>query len=199
LPGSDANRGSLTTNQQSKTINGFRMEFAIIIVHVVAALGITGLVLIQHGKGADMGASFGSGASQTIFGSAGSGNALTKSTSWLAIVFFVTSLGLAILARQQADQSIQNNNLIENTDQLDAIISTQQAQTATSDEIPVAAEDQLNAALDAVASQVVAEGEALVEETVESVEAAADAVGTELETAVEEAVENLPEENPLQQ
>ncbi|MEY4641731.1 MAG: hypothetical protein RLZZ227_1725 [Pseudomonadota bacterium] len=51
------------------------MESLIIFVHVIAAIGITGLVLIQHGKGADMGASFGSGASQTMFGSVGSGNA----------------------------------------------------------------------------------------------------------------------------
>jgi preprotein translocase subunit SecG len=175
------------------------MEFAIIIVHVLAALGITGLVLIQHGKGADMGASFGSGASQTIFGSAGSGNALTRSTSWLAIVFFVTSLGLAILARQQADQNIQNNNLIVNTDQLDAIISTQQAQTAAADDIPVAAGEDLNAALDAVAGQVAAEAEALVENAGNAAEAAADTAASELESTAVEAVENLPEANPLQQ
>jgi preprotein translocase subunit SecG len=91
------------------------MESLIIFVHVLAALGITGLVLLQHGKGADAGASFGSGASQTVFGSVGSGNALTKSTSWLAIVFFATSLVLALYAKQQAGQSIQEDGLIENT------------------------------------------------------------------------------------
>lgn len=171
------------------------MEFAIIVVHVMAALGITGLVLIQHGKGADMGASFGSGASQTIFGSAGSGNVLTKSTSWLAITFFVTSLGLAIIARQQADQSIQDNSLIENIDQLDAIINIQQAQPAAASDIPVAAGDELNQALEAVAEQVVAEGEVLLEQAAQSAEAAAE---SELESAVEEAVEVLTEENPLQ-
>jgi preprotein translocase subunit SecG len=175
------------------------MEFAIIIVHVLAALGITGLVLIQHGKGADMGASFGSGASQTIFGSAGTGNALTKSTSWLAIVFFLTSLGLAVLARQQADQGIQDNNLIQNANQLDAIISTQQAQTAASEEVPTASADELSAALDAVAGQVAAEGEALVEDAVDSVEAAADTAGSELESAVGDAVEALTEEAAPQQ
>jgi preprotein translocase subunit SecG len=91
------------------------MESLIIVVHVVAAIGITGLVLIQHGKGADMGASFGSGASQTIFGSVGSGNALTTSTSWLATVFFATSLVLALFAKQQAGQSIANDGLIQNS------------------------------------------------------------------------------------
>jgi preprotein translocase subunit SecG len=83
------------------------MESLIVVVHVLSAVAIIGLVLIQHGKGADMGASFGSGASQTMFGGAGSGNALTKSTTWLAIVFFATSLGLAVLAKQQADSGIK--------------------------------------------------------------------------------------------
>jgi preprotein translocase subunit SecG len=96
------------------------MESLIIVVHVIVAIGITGLVLIQQGKGADMGASFGSGASQTIFGSVGSGNALTKSTSWLATVFFVTSLVLALYAKQQAAQGIQAESLIQNPDQLPA-------------------------------------------------------------------------------
>src|SRR6188768_1315137 len=93
------------------------MQNLVVIVHVLAALGVTGLVLIQHGKGADMGASFGSGASQTIFGSVGSGNALTKSTSWLATIFFITSLILALFAKQQAGQGIQDSLLIDNSDQ----------------------------------------------------------------------------------
>ncbi|MGA0934728.1 MAG: preprotein translocase subunit SecG [Pseudohongiellaceae bacterium] len=116
------------------------MESVIIFVHVIAAIAITGLVLIQQGKGADMGASFGSGASQTIFGSSGSGNVLTKSTSIMAVVFFVTSLGLAVLARQQADLSIDNSGLIENLDE----ITAQQEAAALSasqalDDIPVLA------------------------------------------------------------
>jgi preprotein translocase subunit SecG len=91
------------------------MESLVIFAHVLAAIGITGLVLIQHGKGADMGASFGSGASQTIFGSVGSGNALTKSTAWLATLFFATSLLLALFAKQQSGQSIEDEGLIQNT------------------------------------------------------------------------------------
>ena len=90
------------------------MESMIIFVHVIAAVAITGLVLIQQGKGADMGASFGSGSSQTIFGSSGSGNVLSKSTSIIAVIFFITSLGLAVLARQQADLSIEDSGLIQN-------------------------------------------------------------------------------------
>jgi len=117
------------------------MESIIILVHVIAAIAITGLVLIQQGKGADMGASFGSGASQTIFGSSGSGNVLTKSTSIMAVVFFVTSLGLAVLARQQADLSIDNSGLIENLDEIavqqEAAAAANQAQS----DIPVVADE----------------------------------------------------------
>lgn len=108
------------------------MESLIIFVHVIAAIAITGLVLIQQGKGADMGASFGSGSSQTIFGSSGSGNVLSKSTTIMAVIFFITSLGLAIIARQQADLSVEDSGLIQNLDE----ISQTQVAPATNDEIP---------------------------------------------------------------
>ena len=76
------------------------MESIIVIVHVIVAIAIVGLVLLQQGKGADAGAAFGSGSSNTVFGSAGSGNFLTRSTSIAATIFFITSLSLAIFARQ---------------------------------------------------------------------------------------------------
>ena len=69
----------------------------LLIVQILVALGIIGLVLIQHGKGADAGAAFGGGASGTVFGSKGSGNFLTKLTTALAVVFFSNSLMLAWL------------------------------------------------------------------------------------------------------
>lgn len=78
------------------------MEQIILIVHVLVAIAIIGLILLQQGKGADMGASFGAGASQTLFGSGGSGNALTKGTAILATLFFVTSFGLALVAKNSA-------------------------------------------------------------------------------------------------
>jgi preprotein translocase subunit SecG len=81
------------------------METLVIVFHVLAAIAIIALILIQQGKGADMGASFGSGASQTLFGSRGTGNALTRSTAILATVFFVTSLALSILARHTAERA----------------------------------------------------------------------------------------------
>ena len=73
----------------------------ILIVHLLVALSIIGLIMLQQGKGADMGASFGAGASQTIFGSDGSGNALTRATAWLVVLFFASSFGLALLANQK--------------------------------------------------------------------------------------------------
>jgi len=70
----------------------------VLVVHVLAALGVIGLVLVQHGKGADMGAAFGSGASGSLFGATGSANFLSRTTAVLATVFFVTSLLLAYVA-----------------------------------------------------------------------------------------------------
>jgi preprotein translocase subunit SecG len=78
------------------------MEQIILIVHVLAGLAIIGLILVQQGKGADMGASFGSGASQTLLGSSGNGNALTRVTAVLATMFFITSLSLAYVAKQRS-------------------------------------------------------------------------------------------------
>jgi preprotein translocase subunit SecG len=70
------------------------LEIIILVVHVIAAAGLIGLVLIQHGKGADMGAAFGSGASGSLFGASGSANFLSRTTAVLAAVFFLSSMGL---------------------------------------------------------------------------------------------------------
>jgi preprotein translocase subunit SecG len=72
-----------------------------IIVHVIIALAIIGLVLLQHGKGADMGSGFGGGASSSLFGATGSANFLSRATAALATVFFLLSLGLAYIATNQ--------------------------------------------------------------------------------------------------
>ena len=73
------------------------MQTLILIIHVLVAAGIIGLVLLQHGKGADMGAAFGSGSAGSVFGAAGSANFLSRSTAVLALVFFVSCLGLVSL------------------------------------------------------------------------------------------------------
>jgi preprotein translocase subunit SecG len=70
------------------------METLVLVIHVLAALAICGLVLLQHGKGADVGAAFGSGASGSVFGATGSANFLSRATAIAAVIFFVTSLGL---------------------------------------------------------------------------------------------------------
>ena len=77
------------------------MTQVILVVHLLVALAIIGLILLQRGKGADVGASFGGGASQTVFGSSGGGNVLTSATGWLSAIFFATSFGLAMIADQQ--------------------------------------------------------------------------------------------------
>lgn len=69
----------------------------ILTIHILVALAIIGLVLMQHGKGADMGAAFGSGASGSLFGATGSANFLSRTTGVLAAVFFATSLTLAYI------------------------------------------------------------------------------------------------------
>lgn len=74
------------------------MDILLLVVHVIAALGIIGLVLLQHGKGADMGAAFGGGSSGSMFGSAGSANFMSRSTAVLATIFFLTSIGLTVFA-----------------------------------------------------------------------------------------------------
>ena len=70
------------------------MDILLHVVHILSALALIGLILIQHGKGADAGASFGGGASQTVFGSAGSGNFLTRATAVLAAVFIFAAVGM---------------------------------------------------------------------------------------------------------
>jgi preprotein translocase subunit SecG len=81
------------------------IEQLILVTHLLLALAIIGLIMLQQGKGADMGASFGAGASQTLFGSSGSGNVLTRTTAWLAALFFASSFGLAVIAKNKTVSS----------------------------------------------------------------------------------------------
>tara|TARA_R110000823_G_scaffold307678_3_gene430937 strand:- start:18918 stop:19298 length:381 start_codon:yes stop_codon:yes gene_type:complete len=111
------------------------MEQIILIVHLITALAIVGLIMLQQGKGADMGASFGAGASQTVFGSDGSGNVLTRATTWLVVLFFSTSFGLAILATQKSEM----------VDELDLALPAavqEAAAPAVEEELPVVEEQE---------------------------------------------------------
>ena len=78
------------------------IETLMLVFHVLAALAVIGLVLIQHGKGADAGAGFGGGASSTVFGSGGAGSFLQRTTTGIAIAFFLTSFGLAYYAKEKS-------------------------------------------------------------------------------------------------
>jgi preprotein translocase subunit SecG len=82
------------------------MENIITIIHILAAAGVIGLVLVQHGKGADMGAAFGSGTSGSLFGVSGSSNILSKLTAVCVAVFFCTSLTLAYMASHRNSGSV---------------------------------------------------------------------------------------------
>jgi preprotein translocase subunit SecG len=79
------------------------LETLIWVVHVLTAITVIVLVLLQHGKGADMGAAFGSGSSGSLFGASGSANFLSRTTGALAALFFITSLGLTYLSSHKTE------------------------------------------------------------------------------------------------
>jgi preprotein translocase subunit SecG len=90
------------------------MYQVIIVVHVLLGLGVVGLVLMQQGKGADAGAAFGSGSSGSVFGAQGAASFLSRATAILATLFFMTSLGLAILnGKQGAAYDLMNAPKVE--------------------------------------------------------------------------------------
>ena len=85
----------------------------LLVIHVLIAVAVIALILLQQGKGADAGAAFGSGASGTVFGSQGSGTFLSRVTGILAALFFITSLGLAYLANEGA----KSNSVVDQVEQ----------------------------------------------------------------------------------
>ena len=119
------------------------MEKFILIVHSISALAIIGLILLQQGKGAAAGASFGAGASQTVFGSDGGGSFFTRATAVFATIFFCTSLGLAVLAKNHSKISTQGI----------PVPAAQQAPvTAPASEVPAAPTEAAPAASDVPAA-----------------------------------------------
>jgi len=81
------------------------VETILFVLQILVAITLCGLILLQHGKGADMGAAFGSGSSGSLFGAAGSANFLSRTTAILAAVFFLTSLGLTYLGMGHSKSS----------------------------------------------------------------------------------------------
>jgi preprotein translocase subunit SecG len=85
----------------------------VVVVQVISALAIIGLVLLQHGKGADMGAAFGSGASGSLFGASGSSNFLSKSTAVAAAIFFAATLSLAYMGNNRTPGAAPSGGVME--------------------------------------------------------------------------------------
>lgn len=81
------------------------MQTFVLVVHIILAVLMIVLILVQHGKGADAGASFGGGGAATVFGASGSANFLTRLTAILTALFFVTSLSLAVFAKKQTSDA----------------------------------------------------------------------------------------------
>ncbi len=109
------------------------IEAIILVVHVLLALGLLALILIQHGKGADAGAAFGAGASGTVFGASGSASFLTKLTTWIAIAFFATSLTLAYLSAHSGDKV---NSVFDEAAE-EQIVDVPTAEEAVAEDVPV--------------------------------------------------------------
>ncbi len=86
------------------------MSVILIMIHVIASIALIMIVLLQTGKGTDMGAAFGGGSSQTLFGSTGASTFLSKATTVAAIVFMITSLSLAYLSSHKKEKSIMMEN-----------------------------------------------------------------------------------------
>ena len=121
------------------------MQTIVVVVHVIVAVAIIGLVLLQQGKGADAGASFGAGASQTVFGASGSGNFLVRATTIGATIFFITSLSLAVFAKNQSSLGGAANSPLVNEELLQEIstpvsdvpqLDVAPAPTSIADDVP---------------------------------------------------------------
>ncbi len=102
------------------------LQTILLVLQVLVAMSLIAFILVQHGKGADAGAAFGSGASSTVFGSQGSGNFLTRATAVLAFVFLTNSLALGYIASQrvQQEQSIMQQETV-------SVIQQEQTESST--------------------------------------------------------------------
>lgn len=115
----------------------------LLTVHILVALAIIALVLMQHGKGADMGAAFGSGASGSLFGASGSANFLSRTTGVLAAVFFLTSLSLAYVASEKPktagslmQESVQSQSVPEAAKAADGVAGSPVSGGSRAQDIP---------------------------------------------------------------
>ncbi len=114
------------------------METFVWFVHVIAAVALVILVLVQHGKGADMGAAFGTGSAGSLFGSSGSANFLSRSTAVVATIFFITSLGLTYIYSRPAQESgvMDKVDVSKTVPEVAPVVSNSDASGSKSKDIP---------------------------------------------------------------
>ena len=174
------------------------MYGVLLSLYLIVAIALIGFILLQHGKGASMGASFGAGASNTVFGSVGSGNFLTHSTAVLATLFFIISLAIsAMYAHQNKDtDKVDFENLQEAAEQMevpsDKVNNDSSLQVPADkkvSEVKAAAEEKVEETKAAVEDKV--EVKAAAEEKVEETKAAVEDKTTEVKAAAEEKVSEV--------
>ena len=112
------------------------MYNVLIIIYLLVAIALVGMILVQQGKGADMGASFGAGASGTLFGSSGSGNFLTRTTAVLAIGFFILSLAIGNLSANHVKQQDSWNSLEPTSTKVEQPVKAPEPVKESQDKIP---------------------------------------------------------------
>ncbi|PIP80276.1 MAG: preprotein translocase subunit SecG [Gammaproteobacteria bacterium CG22_combo_CG10-13_8_21_14_all_40_8] len=157
----------------------------LLMAFMIVAVALVGLILVQHGKGADMGASFGAGASATVFGSAGAGNFLTRSTAVLATAFFLIALSLAYLTTQKNKGVQDTASKIEKT-------MTVEAPNPAETGIP-AADTEINSdKVDVKATDTKAPAEAVKAETEKAETVKAEAEKAVAEPAVKQERQDIP-------
>lgn len=160
------------------------MELFLMISLLVVALLLIGIILIQQGKGAEMGASFGSGASNTLFGAPGAGNFLTKSTTVLAIVFFAIALAIGAV---NSHEKASNSSLIEEaatTEQSDDKASAQ------STEIPSETKTEISSEIpteETLSDETAAEESAEISSEIPTEDTAEEVIPESIDAAAEEA------------
>jgi preprotein translocase subunit SecG len=113
------------------------MQTFLLVVQVIVSISLIALILLQHGKGADAGAAFGSGASSTVFGASGSASFLSRTTGILATVFFAVSLSLSVMAYRQTEEQSLVDKYIAPTEQAVEKLEKAGETTATTD-VPAA-------------------------------------------------------------
>lgn len=156
------------------------MELFLMISLLVVALLLIGVILIQQGKGAEMGASFGSGASNTLFGAPGSGNFLTKSTTILAIIFFAIALAISAL---------DNSEKASKTSLVDGAAQTEQSvESARTAEIP-------NETSDEISTEIPAETKAEISTEIPSDSNDSETIADSIDGAAEDAKKSKDDDN----